>query len=196
MLTDVTIRPFPYPFTFDRNCRPEDVEDMYYFEHPRTGVYVGWESFGDFMVEPHNGSWDYPKTWEEMVQWRAEHGNASYAGLPTIEDAYGVCDSEEQFMERFCDELDQDPRPFCVTLCTLFKKDQPKEYGWRWHKWGTYLGDKNPQCEYLADEGPDITQVTLFHIYLILGPAGTFVPGHINNTDPDEWAGWQPKDCS
>lgn len=46
--------------------------------------------------------------------------------------------------------------------------DQPSEGGWRWHKWGPYVGDKHPEHEYLHDEGPEITQATCFHVYRVL----------------------------
>lgn len=36
--------------------------------------------------------------------------------------------------------------------------------GWRWHKWGTYLGKHTPQREYL-DEETNIDYVLLWHLY-------------------------------
>ena len=36
--------------------------------------------------------------------------------------------------------------------------------GWRWHKWGRYLGKHTPQCEYL-DEETNIDYVLLWHLY-------------------------------
>ena len=33
--------------------------------------------------------------------------------------------------------------------------------GWRWHKWGPYIGTQDPQCEYLADE-PEIKEVFVY----------------------------------
>ena len=45
---------------------------------------------------------------------------------------------------------------------------EPGEGGWRWHKWGPYIGKHDIQCEYLADEDlSDIDQkyVVVFHIF-------------------------------
>lgn len=38
--------------------------------------------------------------------------------------------------------------------------------GWRWHKWGPYIGTQNPKCEYLNDE-PEIEKVICFSIYKV-----------------------------
>ena len=37
---------------------------------------------------------------------------------------------------------------------------------WRWHKWGPYIGTKEPKCEYLYDE-PEIDKVVIFELYEI-----------------------------
>ena len=45
---------------------------------------------------------------------------------------------------------------------------EPGEGGWRWHKWGPYIGKHDVQHEYLADEDlSDIGQefVYIFHLY-------------------------------
>lgn len=75
---------------------------------------------------------------------------------------YGVCDDYTQILAKW-PELDLDPRHFIISLSVMVKADQPAEGGWRWHKWGEYIGTKDPQCEYLYNE-PEIDQVTLFHI--------------------------------
>lgn len=36
--------------------------------------------------------------------------------------------------------------------------------GWRWHKWGPYLGKHTPQCQYL-DEEQNIDYVLIWHLY-------------------------------
>lgn len=80
---------------------------------------------------------------------------------------YGVCDSYEQVLEQ-CPELVSDrKRGFFIFLTKLRKDEQSPEGGWRWHKWGAYIGVQEPQCEYLYDE-PVIEQVYTFHIYEVL----------------------------
>jgi hypothetical protein len=76
---------------------------------------------------------------------------------------YGVCDSVEQLLAA-CPELEAPGREFVVTVTTIRKADEPADGGWRWHKWGEYIGTQNPQCEYIHDE-PNIEEVLCFHIY-------------------------------
>jgi hypothetical protein len=46
----------------------------------------------------------------------------------------------------------------------VIKANQSHEGGWRWHKWGEYIGKYEPQYEYLYDE-PEIEKVYVYHIY-------------------------------
>lgn len=77
--------------------------------------------------------------------------------------AYGVCDSTEQFIDRFEQRLEEDPRKLMVSFRRL-TKEQAKSHGWRWHKNGPYIGDKHPQHEYLGDEDDSIRVVYNYHI--------------------------------
>lgn len=78
----------------------------------------------------------------------------------------GVCDNYEQMLE--CNEkLFSDPnKKYVVGLSTVRRKDQSPEGGWRWHKWGEYIGTQNPQHEYLYDD-THIDTVYCYHIYEI-----------------------------
>lgn len=89
----------------------------------------------------------------------------NYENYPDVSvGPYGVCDSPEQLLEK-CPELEGDmTRLFVVTVTKISKDSESSEDGWRWHKWGDYIGDQNPQCEYLYDE-PEIDEVYTFHIY-------------------------------
>jgi hypothetical protein len=77
---------------------------------------------------------------------------------------YGVCDDLNQLLKA-CPELEGSDRKFVVTLTSVKKSDQPSEDGWRWHKWGEYIGTKNPQWEYLFNESDEIQEVFVYHIY-------------------------------
>ena len=44
------------------------------------------------------------------------------------------------------------------------KADEPSSGGWRFRKWGEYIGKHEVTCEYIYDE-PDIDFVYCFHIY-------------------------------
>lgn len=90
--------------------------------------------------------------------------------LPGYEDypeklsigCYGVCDSHHQVLAQ-CPELADPDRRFVVTLTEVRREDQG-EGGWRWHKWGYYIGDHEIQHEYLYDE-EGIERVFCYHIY-------------------------------
>ena len=77
---------------------------------------------------------------------------------------YGVCDTVDQILAA-CPELQADlKRQFVITVTPVVKNEQPSEGGWRWHKWGPYIGTKTPKQEYLIDE-EDIDSVLVYHIY-------------------------------
>lgn len=85
------------------------------------------------------------------------------AGIGTHPANHFVADSPKQFMDRFGSVLDALPQNLAV-FCTIIQKaEEPESGGWRWHKWGEYVGDFTPTTEYLYDE-PIIQQVTIIHI--------------------------------
>jgi len=87
-----------------------------------------------------------------------------YEDYPELSiESYGVCDNLEQILEQ-CPELSCEVRQFVITMTLLEKSAEPAEGGWRWHKWGPYIGIHEPQCEYLYDE-PVIERVYVYHIY-------------------------------
>lgn len=70
------------------------------------------------------------------------------------------------------DYLRNSERKFVVGFNPIFqeKENKGKGGGWRWHKWGGYIGKHNVQYEYLDDEDlTDINQdyILCFHIYEI-----------------------------
>lgn len=95
----------------------------------------------------------------------AEIDRREAAGLPTA--SYGVADSPEQFFAAY-PGLAADERSFAVMFWVHRKADQPAHGGWRWSKWGEYVGEQDSQAEYLHDE-PEIEQVVSFEIYEITG---------------------------
>ncbi len=63
----------------------------------------------------------------------------------------GVADNIDQIKEYFKEEI-EDPNKKYIIVCTPVFQDKGKREGWRWHKWGKYIGKLNPKCEYLDDE--------------------------------------------
>lgn len=87
-------------------------------------------------------------------------------GAEQLFGCYGVCDSPEQFMDHAIGQwLAASERKFTVSFTCVRKSEQPEIGGWRWHKWGEYIGKKKPRYEYLYDEGPEITEVYVYHVY-------------------------------
>lgn len=102
------------------------------------------------------------KQFPEIRKHRIEFlGNIMYSDC----DTYGVCDNYQQILANY-PELQDTNRKFVISLTCIKKEDQPPHDGWRWHKWGEYIGTKTPQYEYLSDE-PDIEQVYVYSIYEI-----------------------------
>lgn len=88
-----------------------------------------------------------------------------YPGFRDIDlEPYGVCDSIAQFLQRYEDSIIKSPRLFCVSFVKIRRKDQSPTNGWRWYKWGNYIGNQKPMAEYLFDE-PLIEEVLTFHVY-------------------------------
>ena len=100
----------------------------------------------------------------EIGHFGSSHFLRDYESYPeTTVGPYGVCDTVEQLLAA-CPELEAPGREFVVTVTTIRKANEPSNYGWRWHKWGEYIGTHEPQCEYIHDE-LDIEEVLVFHIY-------------------------------
>lgn len=100
----------------------------------------------------------------EIGHFGSSHFLRGYDDSPEITiNSYGVCDNYEQIIEQ-CPELDDPNRQFVITLTGIRKADEPSNGGWRWHKWGPYIGAFQPTTEYIHDE-PEIEQVYVYHIY-------------------------------
>lgn len=80
----------------------------------------------------------------------------------TFKNAYGICDNVEQVIEQY--KLNESEKQFTISMTPMRKDEQPADGGWRWHKWGQYIGTQEPTAEYLYDE-EKIDLVYVFHIY-------------------------------
>ena len=76
----------------------------------------------------------------------------------------GVCDDYKQILEQCPELLEDDGREFIIALTRIVAADQSPEGGWRWHKWGEYIGDHKPMCEYIYDEKDLINEVYVYEI--------------------------------
>ena len=78
--------------------------------------------------------------------------------------SYGVCDNIDQVKAKYAKWLNDPNLNFCISFTSVKKSEQSKSGGWRWHKWGGYIGTQDPKCEYLYDE-EDIEEVFAYHIF-------------------------------
>lgn len=86
--------------------------------------------------------------------------------FPDWRGCYGVCDSVENLLAVRGEDLADPSRKFTVAMTKVTRDPSNKGRGggWRWHKWGEYIGSHEPQFEYLDDE-EGIDHVYCFHIY-------------------------------
>jgi len=106
---------------------------------------------GIYLIGHFNGGHMFPKDQFDEYPDGLTHGS------------YGVCDGVKNLLDKM-PELAESEREFVVTLTRVRRDEQPDEGGWRWHKWGEYIGAHDPQCEYLYDED-DIEEVFCYHVF-------------------------------
>ena len=84
---------------------------------------------------------------------------------------YGVADNIKQIKEYYKEEVVDTEKKYCLALTPVWqeKENKGKGGGWRWHKWGGYIGKLNPQCEYLDDEDfwDDFQYVLTFTLFTV-----------------------------
>lgn len=84
---------------------------------------------------------------------------------------YGVADTIEQIKEYYREEIVDRENNYVLALTPVWqeRENKGKGGGWRWHKWGEYIGKLNPKCEYLDDEefGEDFEYIIIFRIYQV-----------------------------
>ena len=113
----------------------------FWFKNPEPGIYII----------------DSPTVYLDRLVWN------DYPILSNEIWNYGVCDDYQQLLSK-CPEIVESDRQFLITLFEVNREDQPEDGGWRWHKWGDYIGTQQPTCEYLYDE-PEIDRVYCYQVY-------------------------------
>lgn len=115
-------------------------------------------------------AYNFPE--DEFEELKNLNWDDRYKIFPDYEKAtYGVADSIEQIKEYYKEEIADENKRYCIALTPVWQdsSNKGKGGGWRWHKWGAYIGKLNPQYEYLDDEdfGNDFQYVIVFTIYAI-----------------------------
>jgi hypothetical protein len=99
-----------------------------------------------------------------------EYDSFNYCRGDDFKSQYGVADNIEQIKNYFKEVIEDTNRKFFITVTPVYQNKLSEGGGWRWHKWGEYIGELNPQCEYLDDEdfGADFQYVLVYHLYEVL----------------------------
>lgn len=124
------------------------------------------------MIAAVNGNSQADRQLVEGVYQVGHFGSSDflrgYESYPDLENhgSSGVCDGLENLMEVMGGVLNDPERKFVVTLTPVHRDPSNKGHGggWRWHKWGEYIGAFDAQCEYLDDE-EGIDTVYCYHVY-------------------------------
>lgn len=69
-----------------------------------------------------------------------------------FKQSYGLCDNSYQIFKKYWWEIIHPFRVFSIILTPVYRDSQPKQFGFRYHKWGEYIGNQNPKHEYLYDD--------------------------------------------
>jgi len=133
----------------------------------RKGFYIkrGW-AFDDYIDCVVISEWPSQDVAEDMKKEFGLEKALNYLCDENRAPDYGVCDSPEQFYRKYGKQLVNDVRQYCVCFCEIRREDQSEWGGWRYHKWGPYIGTQKPQHEYLYDD-KHIEKVYTWHIYQV-----------------------------
>lgn len=80
--------------------------------------------------------------------------------------SYGVADSVQQIKQTY-KFLDKSDRQFVCFVTPMYREHQSDSGGFRFHKFGPYIGRHNITCEYLYDQ-TDIDVVYVYHFHEII----------------------------
>ena len=163
MLVDVTFRDSSHPSAALAMLISE-MNGGYFVERVQKGVYIGGFNFNHLINEKiidYRSDGEWPIRFRDTLLYR-EPMPATLGEWAKELNEYGVCDSPEQLLSYY--DFEADPRRLVISFARLEKANEPPEGGWRWHKWGPYIGTQDPQCEHLADE-PEIEVVYTYHVY-------------------------------
>lgn len=130
---------------------------------------IGFYHTNSFNFEHYLDYTDYKlagRHWEQGMDSKGNCQKAEFGMKKLPKNMFGVADNIEQIKRYFAAAINNPNVNLVVSVVELKKEDEPAQGGWRWHKWGEYIGICYPQCEYLHDE-PAIEKVLVFHGYFI-----------------------------
>jgi hypothetical protein len=133
----------------------------------KDGIYIGGFNMNHLISEHILHEYPFsPWMWKENRTLPDEERIKLTLFDENAPHNYGVCDDYHQILERW-PEIESSERKFIICLTPIIRTEQPSSGGWRWHKWGTYIGDHEITAEYIYD-CKDVIMVYCFHIYEII----------------------------
>lgn len=128
------------------------------------GVYeIGHHNFEHVLGFHNSYEYNYPSL-------RYVENNNDSCGSNTF-SSYGVCDNWQQVVQTCANLSEDDTNCYVMSVTPVRRSQQEETGGWRWRKWGPYIGTQIPTTEYLYDE-PEIELIYCFKIIQI--PDGIF----------------------
>lgn len=143
-------------------------KNLYNSEYLNKSAYTCYPSEFNYLIPFDYGVCDTP---EQFLNYKYIPGDwGSYVlnklNIEITEDIEKELDTEITIG----DYLKNSDKKFAIFFTKIEQdlENKGKGGGWRWHKWGTYIGNHNIQYEYLDDADlSDINQdyILCFHIY-------------------------------
>lgn len=139
----------------------KDVEDLDDVFLPYIKVHQdGWEGCTPIQEDyrqDYDGIYvcDFNSNYD--LEHLTEYAESDPVDSPLFWSNYGVCDNASQVLDYYDTLYKQHEdymkdRKFIILLTPIFRDSEPESGGWRWHKWGPYIGKFEHECEYIYDE--------------------------------------------
>lgn len=165
------------PFVSNQDVELKVRDGVYYtglnpsswFKEAGLNVYSEYSNGYDEAFKAFNYREEHGLEWISLYDIACFYKIAMFGSIEHVE--YGLCDNEEQILKKW-PHLEKSKQRHFITMTPIYKKHQPEHGGFRWHKWGEYIGEHDAQYEYLYDE-KDIEVVYVFHIYTLKEESGT-----------------------
>lgn len=147
------------------NLNKLDRRDKEIVKGPQRGVYYT----NNLNVEMYISTWSryhftnpYRRGVESLLSVNPDH---SYGD--DYRSGYGLADNVEQVLEHY-KHLKDSQEQFVIFMTPMYRKDQSEWGGFRFHKWGEYIGTHDLNYEYLYDQ-TDIDVIYVYHVYHVAG---------------------------
>lgn len=129
-----------------------------------------WGNLNPENLIDHASAYETYKHWpaSSLAYGVSDNATQVFNHLKQALETYLTKDSTHSFFirgKRLYKFLADNPDAvYLIRFYPVFNHHDGKTGGWRWHKWGSYLGKHTPKCQYLNEE-KNIDYVLLWHLY-------------------------------